>query len=385
MPYMPPPGPDPGYAPSQARGPGYAPAAGAGQSGQKGPAPKIEQVCGTPGEMAIYIPPPYNQIEYASVLGTFAERRIQVDYCEQHACQEYLRPGSLQYDYFDNSRDPKVLISYYKNFNPHVTDKIAAEMLSYSRRRKMFKFADIVRHLEDVQQHFEIKPASRSGIADGLRKLSLLDAFVDYFKLPYRRGTFYTPSPEMPLATIKIDTIPIELFLSVEQRVAGLILYRFCVRGELTEAMKRMRQMLGDLMLIVFLIGIILPIDDPIEEPVRDPVKDPQPVPWPIPAGASFILPVPYRGNIDGERNFPFKYVRGLSRTHKKGKSYPVTISFESQGKEYMAVVDFTLRRVKDNASYLESANKGTVNIAPAGHTPLILSPKTAMVVQWHE
>ena len=313
----------------------------------------------------------------------FAERRIQIDYCEQHACQPYLRPGSLQYDYFDDSRDPKVLVSYYKNFNSHVTDRMAAEMLSYASRRKMLKFADIVRHLADVYQHFEIKPASKTGIYDGREKLALLDAFVDFFKLPYRRGTFYTPTPEMALATIRVENIPLELFLTVTRSEPGLLLYRFCIRGEIAEAEKRLRKTLGKLALLVILIGVLLPIENPIEQPVEDPVADP--IPWPIPASAEFILPVPYRGNVDGEFTFPLYYVRGLSRNDKVGRTYSITIRFKSQGKDYFALVEFVLRDIKDKTSHLASANKGMMNIAPAGHTPMILSPKTEMIVVWHE
>jgi hypothetical protein len=387
MPYEPQPGSSPGYGPSQSAGTGYGQQKAAGGPGAaKAPGitdPKIETVCGTPGEIAVYIPPPHNKIEYASVLGMFAERRIQIDFCEQHNCQPYLRVGSLQYDYFDDSRDPKVLISYYKHWNSHVTDRMAGEMGSYARRRKMLKFADMVRHLGDIHQHFEIKPASRSGIYDGREKLALLDGFIDYFRLPYRRGTFYTPTARMNLVVVRIENIPVELFLSVERLEPGLLTYRFCIEGELDEAKKRLRRTLGKLALVVIIIGIIIPIEDPIEQPVKDPVADP--IPWPIPAVADFILPVPYKGNVDGEFSFPFYYVRGLSRKHKKGRTYQVTIRFKSQGKEYFALVDFLLKDVKDSTSYLLSANKGMVNIAPAGHTPLILSPKTEMVVVWHE
>lgn len=387
MPYDPQPGSGPGYGPSQAGGAGYSPSQAPGAApaggGTATAAPNVEQICGTPGEIAVYLPPPHNKVEYMSVLGVLAERRIQVDFCEQHQCQPFLRPGSLQYDYFDDSRDPKVLIAYYKYFNSHVTDAMAGEMLAYARRRKMLKFADIVRHLGDIHQHFEIKPASKSGIADGREKLALLDAFIDYFKLPYRRGTFYTPAAEMPLATVRVEGIPLELFLSVERSEPGMLAYRFCVRGEIAEAMKRLRKLMGKLALIIILIGIIIPIEDPIEQPVEDPAVDP--VPWPIPAGADIILPVPWRGNVDGEFSFEFRYVRGLSRSHKKGGTYPVTLSFESEGNEYFVLIDFLLKDVRDNASYLLSANKGMVNIAPARHKPLILSPKTEMVVHWHE
>ena len=386
MPYARQTGSADGYGPSQSGDSGYAqstPDTARADSAGKGTAPKIETRCGTPGEIAYYIPPPNNKIEYASVLGVFAERRIQVDYCEQHDCQPYLRPGSLQYDYFDDSRDPKVLISYYKNFNSHVTDQMAAQMLSYARRRKMLKFADIVRHLGDVLQHFEIKPASRTGIYDGREKLALLDAFVDYFKLPYRRGIFYTPTAEMKIATIRIENIPIELFLSVGRSEPGLILYRFCMRGEIAEAERRLRKTLGRLALLVILIGILLPIRNPIEQPVEDPVVEP--IPWPIPAGAEFILPVPYKGNVEGEFSFPFYYVRGLSRNDKAGRPYTITIRFESQGKEYFALVDFVVMEIQNKTSYLASANKGMLNIAPSGDTPLILSPKTEMVVALHK
>lgn len=381
------PGSSPDYDASRQGSSGYSASkkAPAGGSAAAPPPPKttIEQVCGAPGEIAAFLPPPHNRVVYMSVLGGFAERLIQQDYCDQHNCQPFSRPGSLRYDYFDDSRNPKDLIAYYKFFNSHVTDGKAAEMLSYAQRHKMFKFADVIRHVGDIQQHFEIKPASSAGIRDGREKLDLLDAFIDYFKLPYRRGTFYTPTPEMLIATIQIDGIPLELLISINRREPGLLVYKFCVRGELEKAMKRLRTLLGKLALIIVLIGIILPIEDPIEVPEEKPGIEP--IPWPIPASANFITPAPYRGHVDAEFSFAFHYVRGLSRKHQKGETYPVTIRFESEGTEYFSVIDFVLQEAKDASSFLVSANKGMLNIAPAGNIPLVLNPKTEMVVHWHE
>lgn len=347
--------------------------------------PIIEELCVTPGELALLLPKSLRN-GYRPVLGTFAERRIEEDYCDQHNCQRFNKPGTGQYDYFDDTRAPQVMIAFYRRFNDHLTDTDAEEMLKFSKRKKLFKFPDIIRHTENVTQLFEIKPDNNGGVSDGREKLALLDAFNDFFQLPYRRGVFYNPTEELRIATFSVEGIPLELFLSVRRPEKGLILYKYCVSGEITKASKRLGKRVRKLALLGLLLGLIIPIEDPVERPVRDPVENPadQPIPMPIPAvaGMNSIIPVPYLGSTDSD--FTFYYVRGLSRTHTKGQSYPITIKYDSQGEELRTVIEFYLKKVAGGVSYLVSNNKVSLNIAPTGHNPLVIRPGTIMNVTWH-
>lgn len=347
--------------------------------------PIIEELCITPGELAFLLPKSLRN-GYRPVLGTFAERLIEEDYCVQHNCQRFNNPGTRQYDYFDDTRAPQVMIAFYRRFNEHLTDNDAVEMLNFSKRKKLFKFPDIMRHTENVTQFFEIKPDNKGGKSDGREKLALLDAFNDFFQLPYRRGVFYNPTEEMRIAIFSVEGVPLELFLSVRRPEKGLILYKFCVSGEITKASKRLGKRVRKLALLGLLLGLIIPIEDPVERPIRDPVESPedQPIPMPVPAAAEMnsVVPVPYLGSTNSD--FTFYYVRGLSRRHKKGQSYPITIKYDSQGEELRTVIEFYLKKVSEGVSYLVSNNKVSLNIAPTGHNPLVIRPGTVMNVTWH-
>ncbi len=342
--------------------------------------PVIEEFCVGPGSMALPLPARARN-HYSSVLGAFAERRIEEDFCDLEGCQPYTDLDSLRHDFFDYLTKLGDLIGYYRKFNAHLTDETEKVMRKAAKRREKFRRPDIIRHTDDTQQYIEIKPDSASGKKSGRKKLRDLDKTYTRFQLPYQRGTFYHPSDEILIATVRIEGSEIELFMKADQFEPALLTYRFCMRGELTRVSKRLSKKARQLALLGLLIGAIIPIRDPVERPIEQPVDDIVPMPIPAEAPGNYVVPVPYTGPIEGE--FTFNYVRGLSRTSEIGVVYPIVISYRSGGETYRSVVNFRLSRVKENRSYLISANKQTLNIAASGNEPHLILRRTPMVVSW--
>lgn len=212
------------------------------------------------------------------------------------------------------------------------------------------------------------------------------------FQLPYEAGIAYTPPEEIEIETIDIEGIPIEIFLRTrrwEPKRPQVLLYKFCMRGHLKEANRRLGTRMRKMALLGLILGAIIPI--PIEEPIDQPVDEPVPLPEPMPipasrgsefAGRALVVPKPYRGSIAG--NFQFNYVRGLPQNPVAGEAYPIVISYGSQGETYYTVIEFRAVSVTDNKREMVSINTTPLNIAPTGHEPLIITVRNKLTITWH-
>lgn len=165
----------------------------------------------------------------AGQFGMLAESVIVADYIAQMS-GGVLNPAV---DFFDLKG---WAVNYYQFLTAHhpglpVTRKLVAT----------FKRPDILTDAPGRQEWYEIKPRTPSGIADGLVKLFEIPVFMDICGLPYRPGRAYTPTAEIHLADFDIHGVRVEAYLCVERARPGLITYRLGLRGNLIEALQRIR------------------------------------------------------------------------------------------------------------------------------------------------
>ncbi|WP_188150833.1 hypothetical protein [Teredinibacter waterburyi] len=342
-------------------------------------ADKVEERCGTPGDLGKLLSV-IDRRAYRPILGTFAERLIILDYCMQTHCQQFREPITGGSDFFDDKRGSALLVSYLGFHNPQLTN----EELETIRRMRQVKHGqkrpDILTHKENLTEFYEIKPDSKSGRDAGIRKIGRLVTFFEDFGLPYWKGDSYIPTPEIAIATVTIDGIPVELFLRAKRIRDALITYQFCIRGDLREASLRAGKKVRKLALLGFIIGVIIPIIDPILEPSPQPVPaQPLPIPAEIDSHIDLIMPKRFNGITDEE--FSFYYVRGLPKSLKGRRKYDILISFYSNGLKYFAILEFRLVTHNDNIVQLESTNRYPLNIAPTNHSPLIIKVKNKLTV----
>lgn len=352
---------------------------------------KIEVQCATPWEVAPPVPGA-SRAKYRSLLGSFAEKMINADFCEQTDCQPFLHPNSRATDYFDNRGGASYLIAFLDFHNSHLTNDDIEEMARSSMIKDGVNRPDILTHKPERKDYYEIKPNSRSGRRKGRKKLKNLAGFIAGFQLPYKPGIAYTPPGEIEIATVDVEGVPIEVFLQNERLQPALLVYKFCIRGELKKANRRLGKRVRKMALIGLILGAIIPVEDPIEQPVEDPIDQPvdEPVPMPIPASEDhefadtpLIVPKPYSGPI--EDTFTFRYVRGLPQNPVVGEAYQIVISYESRGETYHTVIEFQVISTANNERRLTSTNDIPLNVAPTDHEPLIIEVRNKLTIAWHQ
>jgi hypothetical protein len=176
-------------------------------------------------------------------IGRLAEVPIFNDFCAQR--------GGFSPDYFMDSGSSTDYVDFLLSHNP-ASDPAKVRDLGGKRR------PDIISHLAP-QEWYEIKPASFSGMAAGIKKWNVIPGNYLECGLPYVAGKAYTPSPEIHLMNLIGDGGEnLELFLNVERRVSGLLLWTLCIRGDYVRYFNRVRLVAGLLAIIVALAPEVL-------------------------------------------------------------------------------------------------------------------------------
>jgi hypothetical protein len=168
--------------------------------------------------------------QWASGFGTIAERFIQQDYCTTPGISCIRGPmGTV---YIDNY-NPKEYIDFLKAHNPSLNAlPYAAKLAAYVAAG--FKRPDILSDYSTSKEYYEIKPLSPSGVTAGAGKLAFIVGFMASLGLPYRAGTTYSPSKDIPIMSGIFLGEPLAVFLRVQRFVPGIITYSLCLSGNLT-------------------------------------------------------------------------------------------------------------------------------------------------------
>jgi hypothetical protein len=186
--------------------------------------------------------------EAASIVGKKVEPFIFSDYCQ-------VNPPCGIDDFFDLSPSFEPYENFLKAHNPGKS--VPAIIVGESRR------PDILSHrVTSPAEFYEIKPFTPTGVRDGLAKLTLLSFGYPAFGYPYKAGKQYNPTPAILLHRFTTDAEveeDLDLFLDVHRPIPGLILYRFCIKGDYIRYFNRVRVIAGVLAILVVLAPELLP------------------------------------------------------------------------------------------------------------------------------
>ncbi len=180
----------------------------------------------------------------SSMVGRLVERPIADDYCK-------LQGPCVGEDFFDLDANAQIA---YTNFlrtrNPLIPEATIIAIGSSVR-------PDILRHRNDFQEWYEIKPLSPSGVTEFLIKGKQLRANYDS-TFPYLPGKKYTPSRQIPLKLGFFEGDKLEIFIDAIRPATGMILYRICVKGDYVRYFRRVGFIAGILAILAFLLPEIL-------------------------------------------------------------------------------------------------------------------------------
>jgi len=111
-------------------------------------------------------------------------------------------------------------------------------------------------------EFYEIKPNSIDGLAAGRAKIAGLSALFSFLSLPYRQGAIWKPSEKILLWSGFFTGAWLEAYLSffASPSTPGLIVYEFCLEGEVEKALEH----IALAVLIATIIIIVLPVPKPV-------------------------------------------------------------------------------------------------------------------------
>ncbi|GAA0345498.1 peptidoglycan-binding protein [Streptomyces blastmyceticus] len=108
-----------------------------------------------------------------------------------------------------------------------------------------------------VQEFYEVKPRSLTGITKGLSKIAKISAAYGLVGLPYTRGTTYKPTAELPVASFTVQGIAVDVRLGVRLDTPGLITYTMCLHGDLARLLQTVRLAALVVAIVIALRGLL--------------------------------------------------------------------------------------------------------------------------------
>jgi hypothetical protein len=184
---------------------------------------------------------------FASGVGTIAERMIENDYCDTFPCSPAIT-------YKDNN-NPKEYREFLVAHNPSlVTGPLAAKLASWfiaGVSRPDIMCDDGVR-----KDWYEIKPLSPSGAIAGVGKAAIIVAFISDLKLPYVAGTTYSPSKDIPIMSGTMMGFKLGVSLNVQRHVPGIVTYTICLTGQVHELVLKA----GMVAVLAYIAAVLLPM-----------------------------------------------------------------------------------------------------------------------------
>ena len=185
----------------------------------------------------------------ASVFGIFAEALINIDYIRAMGGTPF---GDV---FLDNPLGQVAYVAFLAAHHPSLNMALLAAQIGLSGGVLVPDILDTRLAAGGMPEFYDVKPDSPDGRAAGRGKLAAIDAFMSFNKLPYSRGSSYTPAASIPIPlpgpafTAALTTllgpagasvaIPIlacgmPVVTLAPKRIAnGLIAYQICVEADL--------------------------------------------------------------------------------------------------------------------------------------------------------
>jgi hypothetical protein len=170
-----------------------------------------------------------------SLMGNIIEVVIADDYMKDRVARGGIVdvfPSPTARDFFDLHDDRcEALASFMKLRNPFVDEALIRD---FCRQRKVrdgdkSMVPDMITHDGPLQEFYEIKPASTSGLTAGRQKIRNFDELRSGMQTAYQPGTAYNPNVKKVFWTGVWAGVPARVSLQFSRDTDALITYKFCV------------------------------------------------------------------------------------------------------------------------------------------------------------
>ncbi len=160
-----------------------------------------------------------------TIFGKIAEELIYMDFCTKYTI--------IGAEVFRDDNNPAAYLLFLATNNPQFTE--AKQKLFYAQLnseklsgKTLNRIPDFIVHKTAEKAFYEIKPMSKSGLADGALKVGVLKAVYPTFGLPYKAGNVFTPKDHVLAQAGKA----LKIILKAERVDDGLICYQICLESE---------------------------------------------------------------------------------------------------------------------------------------------------------
>ncbi|MGV9938529.1 peptidoglycan-binding domain-containing protein [Streptomyces sp. NPDC003401] len=202
-------------------------------------------ICFTPGEVYGDSPDSVKR-RMSSLFGDVAEIIVKKHYCkEKGGCQEFLKPGTLQTDFFDvgmGFHRCDHLLAYLQVHNPFLTADVRARCLARKEPGDPhFPVPDVITTEPGRREFYEIKPDSADGLAKAVKKVQWFeDEVCAPNGLVYGRGTVFSGAVDEVVWNGTWFGVPVKVRFTTEMPRNGIVVYKLCLDRALGELLEKL-------------------------------------------------------------------------------------------------------------------------------------------------
>jgi hypothetical protein len=189
---------------------------------------------------------------FLSVYGEVVELFIRPHYC---AAKGVCLPTGDFFDFASGVHRCTALANFLNLHHPGIGPTLRTECLMH---KKGYRYAvpDIITYQPPLRtEYYEIKPNSSSGIDGGRYKLKVFDIVCSSYRLPYVRGTQYSPNARLLVWDGTWLGSPAKVYLTWKLAEPGLLVYELCIEV----SQQTLEEMMAKALIkLVVLAGILL-------------------------------------------------------------------------------------------------------------------------------
>ncbi|MFC9398033.1 peptidoglycan-binding protein [Streptomyces sp. NPDC057027] len=201
-----------------------------------------------------------------SLFGDVAEIIIKTHYCkEKGGCQEFLKPGTLQTDFFDAGMGfhrCDHLLAYLQMHNPFLTNDVHAQCLARKEPGDPhFPVPDMITTEPGRREFYEIKPDTIDGLNKAIKKVQWFEGEVCAPNgLVYSRGTRFSGAVDVPVWNGTWFGVPVKVRFVTDMPRNGVVVYKICLDRALGELLEKLliKAVAAALIYIILTTGPVL-------------------------------------------------------------------------------------------------------------------------------
>lgn len=199
-------------------------------------------------------PSEFTEVQTASLFGAIAEDWIGFNYLVFRR-KVFFYPRSLT-DYSDETggyTNTMHYMAFLTEKHPQLKSRWGEVfgLVGGGTRGSFTKVPDLVTADGDIREFYEIKPNSKKGLYDGVKKISNIGALMRYLGLPYQPGERWKPNAKVQLYQGMMFDVEVTVFFHYFWKQPGLIVYDICVESRLSVESVKARLIATALVLVV--------------------------------------------------------------------------------------------------------------------------------------